>query len=170
MARETVLLTAADMRRALTRMAHEIVERNHGTEGLVLAGLLTRGVPLAHRIARTIADFEGVEPPVASLDIGLYRDDLARRAQQVVRPTAFPVAVDDTRVVLVVVRNMAGGGAGSGRAHFGLPSSFRGHTIRQSGQTLKCGSDSPHSGSGEPSSGHLSSSRTRAMKPPTRSR
>ena len=98
---ETVLLTADDMRRALTRMAHEIVERNHGADRLILAGLRTRGVPLAHRIARQIAAFEEVEVPVASLDINLYRDDLSSRPQPLVGPTAFPVGVDDMRVVLV---------------------------------------------------------------------
>ena len=98
---ETVLLTADDIRRALTRMAHEIVERHHGTEGLALVGLLTRGVPLAHRIAATIAGFEGAEVPVASLDINLYRDDLSSRAQPLVRPTTIPFDVHDARVVLV---------------------------------------------------------------------
>ena len=101
MADETVLLTADDIRRALTRMAHEIVERHQGTEGLVLVGLLTRGVPLAHRIAAAIAGFEGAEVPVASLDINLYRDDLSSRAQPLVRPTTFPFDLHDTRAVLV---------------------------------------------------------------------
>ena len=101
MADETVLLTADDIRRALTRMAHEIVERHHGPEGLALVGLLTRGVPLAHRIAGVIAGFEGAEVPVASLDINLYRDDLSSRAQPLVRPTTIPFDVHDARVVLV---------------------------------------------------------------------
>lgn len=100
-AEQTVLLTADDIRRALTRMAHEIVERNHGAGEMVLAGLQTRGVPLAHRIARIISGFEGAEVPVASLDINLYRDDLSSRAQPLVRPTAFPTSVDGMRIVLV---------------------------------------------------------------------
>ena len=98
---QTVILTAEDMRRVLTRMAHEIVERNHGAGEMVLAGLQTRGVPLAQRIAGVIAGFEGAEVPVASLDINLYRDDLSSRAQPLVRPTAFPTSVDDKRIVLV---------------------------------------------------------------------
>ena len=100
-AEQPVLLTADEIRRALTRMAHEIMERNHGAGEMVLAGLQTRGVPLAHRIARIIAGFEGDEVPVASLDINLYRDDLSSRAQPLVRPTAFPTSVDGMRIVLV---------------------------------------------------------------------
>ena len=97
----TTLLTAADMRRALIRMAHEIVERNHGAGELVLAGLQTRGVPLAHRLAAAIALIEGVEVPVGALDINLYRDDLTSRPQPLVRPTSLPVDINDMTVVLV---------------------------------------------------------------------
>ena len=101
MARDTVLLTADDMRRALSRMAHEMVEHNHGAEGMVLAGMRTRGVPMAHRIAAAISSFEEVDVPVGALDINLYRDDLGRRPQPQVRPTAFPVDINGKCVVLV---------------------------------------------------------------------
>ena len=96
-----VLLTATAMRRVLTRMAHEVVERNHGAENVVLAGLQTRGVPLAHRLASAIARIEEVEVPVGSLDINLYRDDLTSRPQPLVRPTTFPVDINGKCVVLV---------------------------------------------------------------------
>ncbi|MBI4328975.1 MAG: bifunctional pyr operon transcriptional regulator/uracil phosphoribosyltransferase PyrR [Chloroflexi bacterium] len=75
MMEERVLLTADQIRRALVRIAHEIAERNQGVSDLALIGLRTRGVPLAHRIARAIQQFEGVLVPVEALDIGLYRDD-----------------------------------------------------------------------------------------------
>jgi pyrimidine operon attenuation protein/uracil phosphoribosyltransferase len=97
----TTLLTADDMRRALTRMAHEIVEHNHGAGELVLAGLQTRGVPLAQRLSEAIARIEGVEVPVGALDINLYRDDLTSRPQPLVRPTSLPVDINGRTVVLV---------------------------------------------------------------------
>ncbi|MCY4109116.1 MAG: bifunctional pyr operon transcriptional regulator/uracil phosphoribosyltransferase, partial [Chloroflexi bacterium] len=73
---ERRLLEADDVRRALTRIAHEVVERNGGAEGIVLVGTHTRGIPLASRIARTIAEIEGREPPQGELDVTMYRDDL----------------------------------------------------------------------------------------------
>ena len=101
MPKATVLLTADEMRRAVTRMAHEIVERNHGAGGVVLAGLRTRGVPLAQRLASVIRGFEGVDAPVGYLDVNLYRDDLGTRPQPLVRPTSFPVDINGKCVVLV---------------------------------------------------------------------
>ena len=101
MPRATVLLTADEMRRAITRMAHEVVEHNHGARDVVLAGLRTRGVPLAQRLAAVIGRVEGVPVPVGSLDINLYRDDLSSHPQPVVRPTAFPVDINGKCVVLV---------------------------------------------------------------------
>ncbi|MDO8530632.1 MAG: bifunctional pyr operon transcriptional regulator/uracil phosphoribosyltransferase PyrR [Dehalococcoidia bacterium] len=98
---EKVLLTADDIRRVLTRIAHEVVERNHGVEGLVFVGLLTRGVPLARRLAERIREFEGAAVPVGALDITLYRDDLSARPQPVVRGTDVPVDLADKRVILV---------------------------------------------------------------------
>ena len=98
---ETVLLTAADMRRAVVRMGHEVVERNSGAHDLLLVGLLTRGLPLAQRMAAVITDVEGIQVPVGALDINLYRDDLAHRPQPLLRRTAVPTEVDDRTVVLV---------------------------------------------------------------------
>ena len=70
-----VLMTSGDMSRALTRIAHEIIERNSSVENIVLVGMRTRGVPLAHRVGSAIQSFEGVPVPIGALDIGLYRDD-----------------------------------------------------------------------------------------------
>ena len=95
------LMSADDMRRALTRMAHEIVERNGGVERVVLIGIRTRGVPLARRIARLIAEFESGPIPVGELDVTLYRDDLSRRVKLPAGPTALPVNVDGRTVVIV---------------------------------------------------------------------
>jgi pyrimidine operon attenuation protein/uracil phosphoribosyltransferase len=67
----TVIMSADDMRRALTRMSHEVVERNAGVDKLVLAGIRTRGVPIAERIAHLIGNFEGCEIPCGGLDITL---------------------------------------------------------------------------------------------------
>ena len=77
---ERRVLDADDLRRALTRIAHEIVERNGGTRDLVLVGIRSRGVPLAHRLAGLIEAHESVSVPVGSLDITFYRDDLTRLA------------------------------------------------------------------------------------------
>jgi len=89
------------IRRALTRIAHEILERNGGAEDVVLVGLHTRGVPLAGRLSHLIGDFEDILPPVGSLDIGLYRDDLSGGAKPLMRPTDIPVGIDGMLTVLV---------------------------------------------------------------------
>ncbi len=89
------------VRRAQTRIAHEIVERNHGGDGLVLVGLYTRGVAVAQRLAAAIERFEGVQIPVGALDVAFYRDDIAIRAVQPLGPTEIPVDVTDRVVVLV---------------------------------------------------------------------
>jgi pyrimidine operon attenuation protein/uracil phosphoribosyltransferase len=94
-------MSADDMRRALTRMSHEVVERNAGVDKLVLAGIRTRGVPIAERIARLIGNFEGCEIPCGGLDITLYRDDLDRGRLRAPRPTSLPVDVAGRTVVLV---------------------------------------------------------------------
>lgn len=75
----TQVMDAADVRRALTRIAHEIIERNKGAQGVVLVGVLRRGLPLAERLASRISQIEGVDVPVGGLDIALYRDDYAVR-------------------------------------------------------------------------------------------
>ncbi len=94
------ILTDDEIRRALIRVAHEIMERNGGGEGVVLVGMHTRGVPIARRIADFMHRFEGVEVPVGMLDIGLYRDDLAGGARPLMRPTRIP-DVQGRKVVLV---------------------------------------------------------------------
>ena len=73
------IMEAEDIRRALTRIAHEIVERNQGAGQVALVGILTRGVPIAERLAVLLNQIEGVQVPVGKLDIGLYRDDYAER-------------------------------------------------------------------------------------------
>ncbi len=99
--RELTLMSPDDIRRAVTRIAHEIVEHNRGTSGLVFVGMRTRGVPLAHRIARAIAEFEGDEVPVGTLDVGLYRDDLPERGPSVnIQPSDLP-EIAGKRVVLI---------------------------------------------------------------------
>ena len=96
------IMTADEIRRAIVRVSHEIVERQAGTEGLVLVGIQRRGVPLATRIATAIEEHEGVALPVGALDITFYRDDLSLVAQQpIVKGTAIPVDLNDRTVVLV---------------------------------------------------------------------
>jgi pyrimidine operon attenuation protein/uracil phosphoribosyltransferase len=96
----TRVFDAADLRRALTRIAHEIVERNHGGADIVLVGLYTRGVALAHRIAAAIASFEDVEPVCGALDVAFYRDDIGLRPVAPSGPTHVP---DVTGKVAVLV-------------------------------------------------------------------
>jgi pyrimidine operon attenuation protein / uracil phosphoribosyltransferase len=72
-------MDAEDLRRAITRIAHEIVEHNHGLGAVVLVGLQTGGVPLARRLAETLQDIEGIEVPVGTLDVAFYRDDIGLR-------------------------------------------------------------------------------------------
>ncbi len=87
--------------RALRRMAHEILERNRGTDQLILVGIHTLGVPLAEAIADAIAEFEGSKVPVGELDIGLYRDDLDSRPTTRLGRTLIPVDLTGETVVLV---------------------------------------------------------------------
>jgi pyrimidine operon attenuation protein / uracil phosphoribosyltransferase len=98
---KTEVMTAEDMRRALTRISHEIVERNKGTDDLVLVGIRTRGAPLAHRIASAIASFEVADVPWGALDVTLYRDDVALKAPRSLEATTVPGGVDGRTVVLV---------------------------------------------------------------------
>lgn len=99
---ERVVLDAEGMARALVRITHEILERNKGTRGLVLIGIRSRGVELAHRLAKKIAEIEGVDVPTGIIDITLYRDDLTRAAQQPqVKGTDIRFPIDDQQVVLV---------------------------------------------------------------------
>lgn len=90
------------MRRALTRIAHEILERNHGAQGVALVGILRRGVPLARSIAAAIRQIEGAELPVGTLDITWYRDDLSRQGDMPrLNATDVPFDVTGKRIVLV---------------------------------------------------------------------
>lgn len=95
------LMSSSEISRALTRIAHEIVERNKGAERLALVGVHTRGVPIAERLAELIHRFEDIQPQVGKLDITLYRDDLTEIAlQPIVRRTEVDFDVHGMRIVL----------------------------------------------------------------------
>ena len=99
-----VVLDADRIGRTLTRIAHEIVERNRGVEELALVGIRTRGVPIARRLAHAIRDINGHDVPTGALDITLYRDDLMRHAvgpQPLVRRTEIPFSIDEKKILLV---------------------------------------------------------------------
>jgi len=96
------MMDADQIRRAITRLGHEVIERQGGADGLVLIGIQRRGVVLAHRLADVIAASERVRLPVGALDISLYRDDLSELAwYPIVRPTELPFDINDQTVVLV---------------------------------------------------------------------
>ena len=98
------VMDADRMARALTRISHEILERNRGTGELALVGIRTRGVPLAKRLAQGILEIHKHEVPTGALDITLYRDDLMRHAvgpQPLIRRTEIPFSIDDRRILLV---------------------------------------------------------------------
>jgi pyrimidine operon attenuation protein/uracil phosphoribosyltransferase len=102
MREKTQVLDEGALDRALSRIAHEILERTQGTEGLALVGIRTRGVSLARRIAEKIRVIEGVLPPVGALDITLYRDDLGLLAEQpMVKATEIPFSIKGKTVILV---------------------------------------------------------------------
>ena len=96
-----VVLDARDVTRALTRISHEILERNRDAQSLVLLGIPTRGVYLARRIAAKIQSIEGIEVQVGSLDVTMYRDDLKSNPARTPGHTAVPVGIDGKIVVLV---------------------------------------------------------------------
>ena len=99
-----IVMDADRMGRTLTRIAHEILERNRGVEELAIVGIRTRGVPIARRIAESIRQISGNEVPTGVLDITLYRDDLMRTAigaQPLIRRTEIPFSIDDKRILLV---------------------------------------------------------------------
>ncbi len=97
----TRVMDADDIRRAVQRVAHEIVERNKGASNLVLVGIRTRGVPLSLRLAKAISSIEGTEVPVGKLDITLYRDDLHTVSTPVVRETHLPGDIEGKNLVIV---------------------------------------------------------------------
>jgi pyrimidine operon attenuation protein/uracil phosphoribosyltransferase len=99
---KALILDKAGIDRALTRIAHEILEKNKGPKDLVLVGIQRGGVHLARRLAAKIKEFEGVEPPVGSLDITMYRDDLATRKSQPV-PQATEITFDIQNRTMVLV-------------------------------------------------------------------
>ena len=99
-----VIMDADRMSRTLTRIAHEIVERNRGVGDRAIVGIRTRGVPIAERLAASLRQIAGAAVPTGALDITLYRDDLMRNAvgpQPLVRRTEIPFSIDDHKVVLV---------------------------------------------------------------------
>ncbi len=95
------VLDDAALDRALTRIAHEILERNGGAKDLAFVGLRTRGITLAQRLAAKIASIDGAQLPVGTLDITLYRDDLDMRGAPVIRGTDIPFSIKNKTVVLV---------------------------------------------------------------------
>jgi pyrimidine operon attenuation protein/uracil phosphoribosyltransferase len=98
---KAVVMDAIAVDRALTRIAHELLEANKGAEGLALVGIVTRGAVLAHRLAERIVAIEGAEVPVGTLDISFYRDDVATRINPEVHRTDLPFDPDGRCVVLV---------------------------------------------------------------------
>jgi pyrimidine operon attenuation protein / uracil phosphoribosyltransferase len=98
-----VVMDADRMGRSIARIAHEVVERNHGVEELALVGIRTRGVPIARRLASALKEISGHDVPTGALDITLYRDDLMRHAvgpQPLIRRTEIPFSIDDKRILL----------------------------------------------------------------------
>ena len=87
--------------RALTRISHEILERNGGGDNVVLVGMHSRGVPLAQRISTAIERFEGIKVPVGKLDIGMYRDDISEKGSPLMKPTDIPSDINGKTVVII---------------------------------------------------------------------
>jgi len=99
-----IVMDADRVSRSLTRIAHEILERNRGVENLALVGIRARGVPIAERLAAALKGLTGIDVPTGALDITLYRDDLMRHAvgpQPVIRRTEIPFSIDDRLILLV---------------------------------------------------------------------
>jgi pyrimidine operon attenuation protein/uracil phosphoribosyltransferase len=99
---DRTVLDASDISRALSRISHEILERNKGSDGVVLLGIPSRGVPLAERIAERIAAVEGTPVAHGSLDVTLYRDDLRLKPARTLLPTQIPEGGIDDKVVVLV--------------------------------------------------------------------
>ncbi len=97
-----MVLDEGDLSRALTRIAHQILERNKGSSGLLLLGIPTRGVQLANRLADLISRIEGFDIPVGTLDVTLHRDDLRLRPSRTLTPTLIPVGGLEGRIVVLV--------------------------------------------------------------------
>jgi pyrimidine operon attenuation protein/uracil phosphoribosyltransferase len=101
MSGRTVVMDAADVHRALVRIAHEVVERNKGTDGLVVVGIHTRGVPLAGRLAAKLTEIEGRPVPAGAIDVAMYRDDIGMRPPHATHDTNLPFDLAGMMVVLV---------------------------------------------------------------------
>ena len=97
----TTVMDADDLRRAVIRIAHEIVERNHGLEGVALVGLQTGGVPLAQRLAEALSEIDGTDVPLATLDVAFYRDDIGLRP--VIPEAVTDISFDLTDLTVVLV-------------------------------------------------------------------
>jgi len=95
------IMDDAAVGRAITRLAHEIVERNNGTADLVIIGIMKRGAFIAERLREKIAQIEGVSVPCGEMDISCYRDDLGRSARAVVNETSIPFDINGKRIILV---------------------------------------------------------------------
>jgi pyrimidine operon attenuation protein/uracil phosphoribosyltransferase len=96
------VLDAEEIRRSLTRIAHEILERTRGGDGIILLGIPTRGVPLARRLAARIGEFEGLEVPCGSLDVTMHRDDLRLHPARALGRTDLPPGGIDGKIVVLV--------------------------------------------------------------------
>jgi pyrimidine operon attenuation protein / uracil phosphoribosyltransferase len=104
MKKKTEILDQQAINRALTRIAHEILEKNKGGEDLIIVGIKTRGVPLAKRIQEKIQKIEGLSLPIGELDITLYRDDLEKAVESnepEIKATDIPVNITGKKVILV---------------------------------------------------------------------
>lgn len=99
---EKIVMNEDEIRRALVRIAHEIIERNHGCSDLVFAGMVTRGAPISRRLSEIIKGFENIEIPTGTLDIGLYRDDISYHSlSRQLRRTVIPTDITAKNVVIV---------------------------------------------------------------------
>ena len=98
---KATIMDEAAMKRAVTRIAHEILERNEGSSNIALVGIVTRGVHLARMIADEIEKIEGSKPPIGTLDISFYRDDVMRHIAPVIHATNIPFDIDRIDIVLV---------------------------------------------------------------------
>ncbi|MGQ9456273.1 MAG: bifunctional pyr operon transcriptional regulator/uracil phosphoribosyltransferase PyrR [Armatimonadota bacterium] len=97
----TRIMDENEIRRALTRIAHEITERNKGAQNLVVIGIQSRGVPMAKRLARMISEIENTQVPVGSLNVALYRDDFNTRPARTISASDIPFDVTNKKVILV---------------------------------------------------------------------
>ena len=98
---KATIMDGAAMKRAVTRIAHEILEHNEGADNLGIVGIVSRGVPLANILSAEIASIEGIKPPVGQLDISFYRDDIGRHIAPVLHATNIPFNINNSNVVLV---------------------------------------------------------------------